>query len=209
MQLLQLVETSGVVKQQRFLELLEAEEPAWAEAVKTKMLTFDKIIQASDDAIVEIFSDVKDLNLAAVFHGMEEEPKNRILNLLPGPKRKKVLDQMEIIQPNQNEITTSMVQVLAEIRAKIDKDRFLLDRIHPDLKIEDDLEDKLLNTYTPPSTSKSAVETGPVNTGNADADDEIYRLRKKIKDMQNEMDRLKVQNHDLKAKLERILKLAS
>ena len=212
LQLLKLVETSGIKKQEKFLHLIEDESPLWAQTVKDKMLTFEKVLAAEDEILIKIFTKIKDLTLAAASFAMTEKQKIQILNLLPSLTQRRINDQLDMIQPGESEITTAVVQILAEIRQMIENDKKLLEAIDPKLKIEDDLEDKLLgvsqvNTHAVLSRQEDISKS--VNTGSVDADEEIFRLRKKIKDLQNEMDRLAVQNHDLKAKLDRIIKLAS
>ena len=212
LQLLKLVETSGIKKQEKFLHLIEEESPLWAQAVRDKILTFDKVLLANSEVLIQIFSQIKVLTLAAASYAMTEEQRTKVFTLLPGPTQRKINDQIDIIQPGESEINTALVQILSEIRVMIEKDKVLLEKIDPKLKIEDDLEDKLLggtNTSTQSASSRREDFSKPITTGNVDADEEIFRLRKKIKDLQNEMDRLAVQNHDLKAKLDRILKLAS
>ena len=84
--------------------------------------------------------------------------------------------------------------------------------IDPTLAISETLENELLGTSDVSSGGShyAAADVGEARpTGNADTDEEIFRLRRIIKSTQDELDKIKAQNLDLRLKLEKIQKLVS
>ena len=77
-QLLMLIETCGKQKQENFLKLIEAEDAKWAQAVKTKMLSMEKILSWDAEVLAEIFSRVQDLTMATAMHGLTEDDWKKI-----------------------------------------------------------------------------------------------------------------------------------
>jgi hypothetical protein len=213
LQLLELIETSGVSKQEKFLSLIEAESPAWAKTIREKMLTVDKILNSSDEVIKELFSDLRDLTLATASFGFGEERTEKIMKNLSHTKQRKVKEQIAIVKPNEGEITTAYIQIFAEIRKLAANNRNLLAMIDPNLAISETLENELLGTNDVASggpTGNTVADLGEARpTGNADTDEEIFRLRRIIKSTQDELDKVKAQNLDLRLKLEKIQKLVS
>lgn len=203
-QLLELIETSGVSKQEKFLALIEAESPAWAKAIREKMLTVDKIFSGSDEVLKEIFSDMKDLTLAIATYGFGPENTERIFKNLGHTKQRTLKEQISIVKPSDNEISTAYIQVFAEVRRLATQNRNLLAMIDPSLAISETLENELLGIET-----VSVREEVVSNRVHADNDDEVFRLRRIIKSMQEEMDKMKTQNLDLKSRLDKIQKLVS
>ncbi|MCB0349114.1 MAG: hypothetical protein KDD37_09765, partial [Bdellovibrionales bacterium] len=114
-QLLELIETSGVSKQEKFLSLIEAESPAWARAIREKMLSVDKIFAASDEVIKEIFTDLKELTIATASFGFGPEKLDKIMKNMGHTKQRKIQEQINLIKPGDGEITTSYIQIFAEI----------------------------------------------------------------------------------------------
>ena len=84
------------------------------------------------------------------------------------------------------------------------QNRNLLLMIDPSLVISETLENELLGVETT-SVAPEVVE----NRVHADNDDEVFRLRRIIKSTQDELDKIKAQNVDLRSKIEKIQKLVS
>lgn len=211
-QLLELIETSGVSKQEKFLSLIEAESPVWAKTIREKMLTVDKILSASDEVMKEIFSDLRDLTLATASFGFGEERTEKIMKNLSHTKQRKVKEQIAMMKPSDGEITTSYIQIFAETRKLAANNRNLLGMIDPALVIGETLENELLggDSSSGGAANYTAADMGEArSTGNADNDEEIFRLRRIIKSTQDELDKVKAQNLDLRSKIERIQKLVS
>ncbi len=203
-QLLELIETSGVSKQEKFLALIQAESPAWAKAIREKMLSIDKIFSTSDEVIKEIFTDLRDLTIATASFGFGAEKLAKVMKNLSHTKQRKVQEQIDLIKPGDGEITTSYIQIFAEIRKMSQQNRNLLLMIDPSLVISETLENELLGVETV-NVAPEIVE----NRVHSDNDDEVFRLRRIIKSTQDELDKIKTQNLDLRSKLEKIQKLVS
>lgn len=208
-QLLQLVETSGISKQEKFLSLIEEDSPNWGKAVREKLLTIDRLMAASDEGIQHIFSKLKILTIASASFGFPKDKWERILSLLDNPTQKKIQEQIEVIQPSDNEISNSIVQIFSEIRRMTEGESRLLSWISPEINVNEAFENELLGTADTSTMAKEDLSTDKPVTGNVDADDEIFRLRKKVKDLQSEVDRLKSLNLDMKSKIDKIIKIAA
>jgi hypothetical protein len=203
-QLLELIETSGVSKQEKFLSLIEAESPAWSKAIREKMLTMDKIFAASDEVLKEIFTDMRDITIATSSFGLGPEKTERIFKALSHSKQRNVKEQMGMMKPTDSEVTTAYIQIFAEIRKIASSNKNLLLMMDPSLVISETLENELLGVESV-KVSQEVVE----NRVHTDNDDEVFRLRRIIKSTQDELDKVKAQNLDLKSRLEKIQKLVS
>ena len=60
-QLVALVETCPPAKQEKFLEIIKGEDARWSEAVRTKLLSMEKIYSWSNEVLAEIFGTLQDL----------------------------------------------------------------------------------------------------------------------------------------------------
>ena len=158
LQLLQLVETRGPTKQKQFLELIAQESKVWEQALRQRMLSFEKIINWDDNSVGEIFSVLPILTASMALHGMNQEQKDKALKTLSHSHKRKILDQMEMNKPGPAEISTAYVKVIEETRSLISHGKLRLDRIDPQLVIPTDIEEKLTQSS---STLITEIETSP------------------------------------------------
>lgn len=220
-QLLQLIETCGAVKQEKFLKMIEEEDPIWAAAIRGKMLTMEKVFSWDSNTVAEIFTRLQDLTLATAMHSFTDEQTEKVFETFTHMHRRKIEDLRESKKPSAGEIATANMKVLEEARSMISQGYLRMDTVDPSMIVEDDIEEKLLNgtvdlTSLPEiaSTSPSAEPDKPfeidnviANVGKASSED-VKKLTMKLELMVNENSKLKKENALLKGKLEQIKKIA-
>jgi hypothetical protein len=142
-QLLQLIETSGKVKQDQFLGLIAQESPAWEEHIRKKIITLDKILGWNAVYLSEIFSRLQLLTLASAFHGLSDDKVNLVLKAISSTDLRKFQITMQEINPTPAEKMTSQMKILTETRALISQGILKLDKIDPELIVHESIEEKL------------------------------------------------------------------
>lgn len=142
-QLLTLLETCGAAKQQKFLEIIRQEDPRWADALVAKMIDLPRFLKWSDSAIAEVTGAMLDINVAAILSSLDEEKKTRLLATLPHIKRKKVSDLLDTQKPSPAEVATSTNKLYETIRRLSQEGVLRLDKVDPNLFIDQDIEDRL------------------------------------------------------------------
>ncbi|MDX9730753.1 MAG: FliG C-terminal domain-containing protein [Bdellovibrionales bacterium] len=142
-QLLTLLETCGLQKRQKFLEIIRQEDPRWASALVAKMIDLERFLKWNDSAIAEVTGSMMEINVAAIVTSLDEAQQARILGTLGHAKRRKVQEHIDTQKPSPGEIATSMNKLFETIR-RLSQDGVLrLDKIDPDLFIDADIEDRL------------------------------------------------------------------
>ena len=87
-QLLNLIETCGLKKRENLLKIIDQESSVWADEIKAKMVTIDKVFTWPDDEIMEIFASVQDVTLALSFQVLEVERREELLELVDHKTRR-------------------------------------------------------------------------------------------------------------------------
>lgn len=143
-QLLNLLETSGPQKQERFLEIIRQEDPRWADALTAKIVDLNRILTWSDSAISEVTGAMLDINIAAILSWVTPEQRERLLNTLGNIKRRKVLDLYESSnKPSPADVATSFNKMYETVRKLAQEGTLRFDKIDPLLHIDNDIEDRL------------------------------------------------------------------
>lgn len=217
-QLLQLVETSGKTKQERFLKIIEDEDPIWAEAIFQKMLTLEKIMCWDDQVLAEIFSRLTDISLSVASKILSEEQWQRATKTFSHSRLRQLRDAIEGKNPSPSEQSTVIVNILTEVRTMMSEGLLRVDQIDLALVIEDDIEEKL-NAQLDANPAKLKVEVDisdverKLKSTNPEAEEEIKKemmqLKKKIVILGNENHTLRRENDDLRRKIAQIKKLAA
>ena len=78
LQLLNLIETCGPAKQEKFLTIVNGESQYWSAAIQQKMLNMDRILAWPEDTLTDIFKQIQELTLATALHGFEQEMQDQI-----------------------------------------------------------------------------------------------------------------------------------
>ena len=237
MQLLQLIETCGTQKQEKFLKMVKEADPRWSEAIQKKMLTMTRILTWSDEVVSEIAGSLQDLTLAVALHGLDEEAKKRFYRTFSFSQRRKIEDLYEINKPSDADIGAAFIKIFIEVRKLIHEGALRADKVDPDVFVEDGIEEILRKgaqmtsgpvavSPTQASPPQSAAASSPLNLVqesrivreipeppkenemNLDAE-ELRGLRKKLLMLTEENKSLKQDLHNLKSKIEQIKKLAA
>lgn len=219
LQLLALIETCGFQKQEKLLKALEEEDSHWAEAIKTKLLSLQKILAWDDSSLMTVLGAQKPLVLGTALHGFDEPTREKLLRLLPHSLKIKVGEVFGNKIPNAGEIATVQSQMVTEVRALIDSGQLDLTRIDPSLAVPKEIEESL-NASAPTnnghlSEKLSIHPSGPhlvENHSNAQSAPhssakEIEPYLKKIRHLETENVQLKDKLAHAEAKLSQIRKI--
>lgn len=141
-QLLTLLETCGPQKKQKFLEIIRLEDPRWADALEAKMIDLNRFFKWNDSAVSEVTGAMLEINVATILTSMPEHAE-RILATLAHNKKKRVQEVADATKPTAAEIATSVNKLYETIRRLIHEGVLRLDKIDPDLYVDEDIEDRL------------------------------------------------------------------
>lgn len=226
-QLLSLIETCGPSKQEKFLEIVRAEDPRWADAVKVKMLDMNRIYNWNDDTLAEVIGTLQDLTLAIAMLAAPEPVKERISKMLTHGRKRKIDDLIGSNAPSPGEIAATHIKIIETVRKMAHDGYIRFDKIDPQLHIDDKFEEMLIK---PPQVVTSAVSAAPSSSdfkieyetgadpaagesptesaGSANATAELGTLRKKVTDLSKEVAVLRHELSIARNKLDQIKKIA-
>jgi hypothetical protein len=223
LQLLNLMETSGAAKQEKFLKLIEEEDARWSEAIKTKMLTVKKIFSWDDNTVAEIVARLNDLTVATALHGLDEAAKEKSFKMMAQARKKKIEDIMKEKVPNTAEISTIFVQILTEVRSLIAQGYIYIEKIDPNLVVDSAIEEKLsqstLFTMGQETTSDKSTPAAsgysqphldaPAHKSSAKDSGEVEALKRRLNQLLAENTHLKEKLMQAESKLANIRKYAA
>lgn len=235
-QLITLIETSSKQKQDQFLTLIGQEDSAWESALRSKLLTVDRILRWPADVLVEIFTRVQPLTLAVAFHGNTPEKIDQLFGCLSNTEKRKLLLMMSELNPTPPEKASCLVKLIGEVRGFVNQGVIKLEKFDHEMTIPENYEEKIhqasleskQHEESSPAlvfpgdaeeSSKAAKDThsnssfkesGARDVGGRDgaARDEIEALKKKMTLVNHENVTLKHEIQVLKNKLEQIRKIA-
>ncbi|NQZ02740.1 MAG: hypothetical protein HRT45_18915 [Bdellovibrionales bacterium] len=230
LQLVKLLEGFGKEKKEKFLAILEQEDPNWAGVIEGKLLTIEKIMSWKDDPVYDVARSMHKKNLAAVLHGLSDEESKRVVGLFGDTERRHLQDEMEMMSPSSLEISSSMVMMIETTREMIEKKLLKIDAIDSKLVIPADIEDDLASGVisarrekkpraedkVPVKTSSSTINSpdDPVvkfakaDHGETISAHELELLKRKVINLTKELQLLKKENVAMAEKLEKIRKIA-
>lgn len=218
-QLLNLIETTGKDKQEKFLKMIQDENPTWETEIKKRLLTIDKILGWNPTYLAEIFPRVQPLQLAMVVGGLPKDKAEQFIKILTFKERKQVEEILKEKSPNPGETTAGIMKLFAEIRKMESEGTLRFDKFDPDMVIPEDIEEKLGRGFSPsfvsdvPASSSvsdpQVASTGPAGGGiPANVAEEMTMLRRKLVQLTQENQRLSQDNSAMKDKLDQIKKIA-
>lgn len=220
-QLLNLIETTGKDKQEKFLKMIYDENPAWEAEIKKRLLTIDKILGWNPTYLAEIFPRVQPLQLAMVVGGLPKEKAEQFMKILTFKERKQVEEILKEKVPNAGETSAGIMKLFAEIRKMESEGTLRFDKFDPEMTIPEDIEEKLGRGMMPSTAlvmdpTPAAEHGAPGATGAASPSggipaniaEEMTMLRRKLVQLTQENQRLSQDNHTMKDKLDQIKKIA-
>ncbi|MEK7358516.1 MAG: FliG C-terminal domain-containing protein [Bdellovibrionota bacterium] len=228
-QLVSLVETCPTSKQEKFMEIIRTEDPRWADHVRMKLLSMDRIYSWKDEVLVEIFGTLQDLTVAVALHASSDTLRVRILTYFTHGRKRKIDDLYGSQMPSQQEVAATHMKIIESVR-KMEQDGSLrFESFDPAMVIEDDVEIMLSKAPMPSEGTKEGsglhfgafeVDTGihhnfEVISAQASGDPasesrvmEIQALKKRVAEMSKENAVLRHELSLARNKLDQIKKIA-
>lgn len=146
LQLLELIESFQAAKQEKFLGLVQDENPIWAKALREKMLTVERISAWPAATLAEIFPHMNISLLAMAMHGFKPEQKEHFLSGLPASEKRKIQSEFEIVKPQPQDIVTTHYKLVELVRRLVKEGHLRLESIDPSAVINEKVEEALLRS---------------------------------------------------------------
>lgn len=215
LQLLQVLETCGPQKKEKFLKMIQEESPSWATALESKMLSIERIFKWDANTIAEIMVRMPEGTLAVALKGFTKEQVETIFRTFSPSQKRKIEDLAGTKNPNAAEIAAAFIKVIEEVRAMVKQGYLRFDKFDPDLVVADGIEEKLGGAGPAGNsedfssvmieTAQQAVAQAQTNGVDREA---VEKLSSKIIVLSEENKRLQKELKVLKEKLEQIRKIA-
>lgn len=212
-QLLNLLETTGLEKREKFLKMIAEESPYWEAELKKKMLNLDRICSWNASFLMEFMPRIPSNAIAAAIYPLPVEKRDILMSAIPFGERKKVEDILKEYKANPGEIATCQIKIINEVRGMVASGHLKFEKFDQDMVIPENIED-LLNSGTGVtinlSTKEAAeivVEPPPAGLP-ANISEELTQLRKKVVALTQENMKLSGQVNVMKDKLDQIKKIA-
>ncbi len=229
-QLLQVLETCGPKKYDQFMNIITEEDPSWAEAIKEKMLSFDKILSWKPEVMLEVLANVNGLAFATAVKGLAPELQAKFLASLSNQEKRKLETQLVDMRPTPVEVSSCMMKVISETRGLLTSGTLKAAKIDANLVIPENFEDKLsakiqkgtsllesdamfgdeIPYAVAPGGGIPNLASVPTSSsgGNMGGSAEAEKMQKKLVLLVREVQTLKQENSVLKDKLDKIKKIA-
>lgn len=215
-QLLNLLETTGKDKQEKFLKMIADESPIWETEVRKRILSLDKVLSWNETYLGEIFPRIQPLQLAMIAGGLPPEKLGAFMHVLNFKERKQVEDILKDKKPSQGEVTSGIMKLFAEIRKMEAEGSLKFEKFDPDMTVPEDIEEKLGKGFAISVSPKELEETAQAHVSTpgglaavpSNVLEELAGLRKKLVSLTQENQKLNTDNKQMKEKLEQIKKIA-
>ena len=145
LQLLSLLESFGPQKREKFMNLIEDEDISWARALKSKMLTIERLFTWPEDVISEVFRRLPIKNLACVLKNGKAADVEKIVKFMTHAERRKLDDEMAAMSPKPEEVFATYVKVIELTRKMIKEGEIRIEKFEPNLIIPEGYEMNLMN----------------------------------------------------------------
>ena len=119
-QLLYLIELSNEKKKEQLLKVIEAEDASWADLIKERMLTIDKVFQLDGEVLEQIISKIPEQTwVKALFH-LEDAPRkelfSRITQFISHAKRVQLEADVSEMDPAPDQIVAAQILIIKTAR---------------------------------------------------------------------------------------------
>ncbi len=142
-QLIRLIEEQEPAKREKFLQLIEEEDPVWASLLRKKTLSFNKVLSWDPGTLALIFRSIKPYTLASAIWPLEDEQKSLVLDSLTERQQEQVREYFDGPEPRRSEVDRAQSLVLAWIRDMDMVGSLRLADLNSELWIEDGIEEKI------------------------------------------------------------------
>jgi hypothetical protein len=214
LQLLSLIESFGSQKREKFMEMIQAEDVVWAEALHKKMLSIERLFTWPEQTITEIFRVLPTKNLACAMKGISKENADKIMKYLSHAEKRKLDDEMGALAAKPEDIFASFVRVIEVTRKMIREGDIRLDKIDADMMIPENYEESLngkavgsvhTHGHAPAQVHvASHADVVPDNKGSQD----VMNLHRMVAALNKDNAALKEEVRVLREKLEQIRRIA-
>lgn len=218
-QLLSLLETFGPQKREKFLEMIDAENQAWAKALREKMLSVERIFTWPDQVIIEVFKSLPLKNMAVAIHGLKEEQRAKIIGFFSASEQRKMADALgDAVKPE--EVASNAVKVIELTRKMISDGHIRPEKFDEGLIIGEGIESKLESGGGAEKVKEGelnfkAIENviaggggGGGNDSHAHTSVETAQMQRLLTQLSRENKQLKDENKIMKEKLDQIKRIA-
>lgn len=130
-QLISLLESFGPHKKDQFLKLIEEESPRWAQALREKMLTVDRIMSWPDQTVIEVFNALPTKNMAVVMHGLRPEQKSKVMQFINPTDRRRMEESLNGETPTADQIASSFLKFIETTRKLIKEGDLRTEKFDP------------------------------------------------------------------------------
>lgn len=214
-QLLNLIETTGKDKQEKFLKIIADEGPAWEVEIRKRLLTLDRILSWNPVYLAEIFPHVPAIQLAMVVGGLPPDKAELFMKVLTYKEKKGVEEILTNKKPSPGETSSGIMKLFTEIRRMEADGTLKFEKFAPEMVIPENIEEQLGKGISSPSLGFSkemelqvASMAAPPTGTPSNVAEELTTLRRKLVQMTQENQKLASENVVMKEKLEQIKKIA-
>lgn len=208
-QLIQVIETCNPKKREQFMNIINEENPIWAEALNQKSLSFDKIVNWKADVLLDVVASVNSLAMSAALKSLSPEVLAMFLEKLSHQERRKFETYLQEANPNPNEIASSVLKIVSETRVLLVQGTLKADKIDLSLVIPEEFESMLeRGEQRLAGTAALEVTQTGFNAAASNSSADMDKLQKKFILLSKEIQTLKHENIVMKDKLDKIKKIA-
>lgn len=118
-----LIERCSPDKQKSLFHKIAAEDPGWAHLLKTKVLTFRRILDWPPETLMEITPNLSDHTLVVLYKVAESYSKKnqlllheKLLDSLPYFKKSEILDQATVVDITISDQNAALLRLLHTVR---------------------------------------------------------------------------------------------
>ncbi len=218
-QLVALIETCPPLKQEKLLDTVASEDRVWAELVRLKMLSIERILGWDDESLTLIFGTLQDLTVAVAISAAAEPLKTRLHSFVSHGRRRKIDDTYADKVPTDGEVSATHTKIIERVRKMGIDGEIRFEKCDPALAIEDNIDDqlarpsgpdskpKLVHSYSPIAILQAAGAT-PKSEPPESLSAEAPALRKRVEELRKENAILRHELAVAKSKLDQIKKIA-
>ena len=153
-QLLNLLETTGPEKKEKFMKMIMEEYANWDTALRQRMLTFDKLLLWETAVLMEFLPQVPTMAIAYAMADLPAEKRVNFIKALSFGDQKKVEEILGNTKPKPVEVISAQMKIITELRNQVAIGKLKMERVDPNLAVPEDIEEQLANGQTPVSIKK-------------------------------------------------------
>jgi hypothetical protein len=162
-QLLLLIESCPQAKQEKLIIAIQQEDAIWGEAIRQKMIQYDRIFTWPADTLREIFGTLPDSNIAILYTNSPPQRRELIQSLFTKARLRKIEDIAAIQAPSSGEVVSIRLKLVETVR-KMAIDHYLrFEHFDLDLVISSEFEEDLLRSHLELTFPRAAKPVQPTN----------------------------------------------